>query len=283
MSGKISLPLEYALKDLHARASDFRLLGHAVKGLKGRKVISFDMFTPHASYVANSLGQENTLQVQASLISPKPETFFIPGTSFAFIDRVSYERFIEINKRYKDKCIYLGNIKLLGLRERLRKNTKVENIIYFTQPYEHNSEKEILLKLEGICNQLGVRLTVKLHPRQKMNEYEYLQSITFLSDEFNADKYDLALTRSSSIAMDCWAASLPIAFIRETSYTKNLTAEYIPENYTGDLTKVSEVKDLIENYSMFHARFMNARCKLLNDGQVGNVIGNIKRAYINEK
>jgi hypothetical protein len=278
LGGTLKIPMDYALKDMRIRSLDFISYAKGVSNLKGHKIISFDMFTAHAHFVASAIGTQNVTQIQTTLISPKVETNFIAGRNFIFTDGVAYSEFLRLNKRFSSKVLVMDNPKFLIGDKKNNLTAKQSKVVYFSQPFELDSEKGILIALKKILINNGLKLTIKLHPRQKKNDYYFLDNVDFCTDEISVNDYYFAITRTSSIAIDCWASNMPIIFIRETITARNTEATYIPKGYIGDLSCINDIIDIINNFYNFIDEFISVRNMLNLNADAINIDKTIKKS-----
>ncbi|RTE86062.1 MULTISPECIES: hypothetical protein [Gammaproteobacteria] len=252
MNGSLKFPMYYGAKEIIVRAVDMELLYKSLSLCRGMKMVSFDMLTPHAHYVKKALGERNITQIQTTLMLGKPEPDFVVGKNFLLTDKISYEGVSTFNQRFSSKLRYLETPKHLNVSKKIEFNDKVHRIVYFTQPMEQDVEKSLLNSLQNICESKGIALIIKVHPRQSSECYMSFNKAIITSECIDLKDFDLAITRWSSIAIDCWLARLPIVFIRSTGYSRIIEADFLPKGYTGDLRSINALEEHILNrYTSF--------------------------------
>jgi hypothetical protein len=281
-NGALSLPMEYVLRDLYIRSLDFKLYSKSIKKFENNNFISFDMLTPQPHYIASIVGRNNILQIQTTVMNGKSQANFIAGNFFVHTDPISYKGMCEANPHLKYKLLLIDTPKALKKNLTARKNEKLNRVIYFSQPVELEIEKIMLLKLQDILASKNIEFYIKIHPRQKKVSYSFLKNAKVVGSEFDADFFDLALTRHSSIAIDCWIANLPIVFIRETGFMQSIDANYLPKDYIGDLNKVEELLNIINTYDEFVTQYWAFRENIGLHVDDKHILATIKKGLSNE-
>lgn len=281
-NGELSLPMEYVLQDIYIRSLDFKLYSMSIKEYKKNSLISFDMLTPQPHYIASIVGRNNILQMQTTLMNGKPQANFIAGNFFVHTDPISYKGMCEENPHLKSKLLLIDTPKALKKNFTARKNEKLKRVIYFSQPVELEIEKIMLLKLQSILASNDIEFYIKIHPRQKKVNYSFLKNTKIVDSEVDTDFFDLALTRNSSIAIDCWIANLPIVFVRETDFMQSIDANYLPKDYIGDLKKVEELLNIINTYDDFVTQYRAFREKMGLHVDDEHMLTTIKKGLSNE-
>ena len=249
---------------------------------KSNKFISFDMLTPQPHYVASVVGRDNILQIQTTLMNGKPQANFIAGNFFVHTDAISYKGMCEANLNLKSKLLLIDTPKALRKNIKTIRNKELKRVVYFTQPVELEVEKKMLLDLNEMLLDRKIELYIKIHPRQKIASYSFLKDVNVIAADFDVEMFDLAITRTSSIAIDCWIANLPIVFIRETGLMQSIDANYLPKDYIGDLKKAGELLSIINTYHEFISQYRAFRegiGLLVDDKQM---LATIKKGLSNE-
>lgn len=276
----IRISLSSIFAELSVRQIDFEILASCAEKLIPCKVITFDMYTPHAKYLARRLGESNVLQIQTTLLVGKPESEFVAGKRFLFTSEKAFSDMVVANPRQASLFGYIPNPKEFVDYKNVEYK-EVKSIIYFTQPVEEENELDIISKLTEICESFSITLSIKVHPRQDRLLYRGISTVKVILDEVKFNDYQMAITRSSSIAHDCWIQGLPIVFVRQTSYMRSITAGFVPDNYLGDIKNVTEVRDLIENYDQFSSHFDALRKEVLGSKDMKKLKSEIEDGFLN--
>ncbi len=246
----IDIQIKYLLKEVSVLNFNLRTYALSIKNViiqnkkKYKKIISFEMMKPYAHFITE-FTDTTVNQIQTTLIESKKFPNFSYSNMFFFNNK---ERYINHTNLLTDKTVYgyLDNIKYLGLKKK-EKLEDIKSATYFAQPVHQNEENELISYLIELCNQLKVKLSIKIHPRSKETDFlkfhrNFIVSGNNSSQEI-ISKTDLVFTRNSSIGLDAWFLNTPILFFVDKSLSsKNVT--YIPSDYLGKITIQNKVETL---------------------------------------
>ncbi|MFV8413781.1 hypothetical protein, partial [Vibrio owensii] len=108
---------------------------------------------------------------------------------------------------------------------------------------------------------------IKIHPRQNKDDFiGYKIFGSEVSFDDIARNYALVVTRSSSIGLDCFSYGIPVLFARTIPSIKNARISFIPDGYFGDVSTITEMVNVIENFDDLVCSFLNhSRLSLDNE------------------
>lgn len=86
-----------------------------------------------------------------------------------------------------------------------------KNIVFFVQPFDLNSEKEIIEQLILYCDENGFNFHLQLHPRSNVQSYQFFKEY-FISDWRKLGMLRFAATRNSSIGLELSRSMVPVAY-----------------------------------------------------------------------
>ncbi len=272
---------EYSILSFHTK-SYARSIENAINCLEKTKkievisIVNLDMLQPFAYYL-KLYTCKKVFQVQAASMISLPYPNFVYGDKFYFTDFYTYESFKNLKLTFDDKFGYLKSFKYLGVSPS-DKIDKVSKITFFTQPIYLHEELYILKILQKFCKMENIQLRVKLHPRCDSSNYK-LADLVFVDKNTNAIQEilytDLAVTRTSTIGMDCWILNTPIIFFVNMNM-KNDNSSYIPNDYKGTIKfDIDEyyLKDNLELILKDFYSITSAKNKLVHSGEVDELEG----------
>ena len=90
------------------------------------------------------------------------------------------------------------------------------------------------------------KIDVRLHPRDSNNRYKglYVQQ----GRDFSVDKYDLIITRTSSMAVQAIYSNTPVVYCLFDDWSRNNSLYYITINYYGIAKNLNELNTILNNY-----------------------------------
>ncbi len=230
-------------------------------------VISNEMLT-HYPFAVQELSNRfsfSFIQIQAVSLTQIPIVKLIASDLFVFNNKSDFELFnLFLNS---EKIAYWGQNRV---PKPITKSKSLNNIIFFTQPYENDNESNILLALKSQLGNSYNKLYIKLHPRDQRDKYKSLMApnVEIIESDINIshfEKYaDLCIIRTSSIAVDLMFCGLPTIFILNTPYDQQLEVEYILKNKVGIFMNIedliSQIKEgniLLENAIKYIEEYRN--------------------------
>jgi len=202
------------LKTLNSKKKVSKLVNFAIKG----------RFAALDNLIAKAL---RTKLVTVQSINVVPETAYkFPANDFVCDSRISQEK---MKKGYLQcgELIFEGS--LFEFSDFDKNVSKINKLIFFTQPYELEVNKEILQFLDGYTQKLGIELIIKIHPRDKKLNYSYLSSnskfCTASSVKEALQDVDICITKTSAVCTESLALGVPIISVCLSEYDQNLQVE----------------------------------------------------------
>ncbi|SHL93246.1 polysialyltransferase family glycosyltransferase [Mucilaginibacter sp. OK098] len=218
-------------------------------------VISTEQLTTYPYWLSKAARERQlkSLQIQTTLLNPLEHADFVRADKFLFYDEGLLQAFSIKNPLLKHKFDYWGFLKTndTGLSN---KNKTLNKIIYFTQPYEYESEDEIITFIIQMEKEFGFRLLIKLHPRDQFSRFKkFAERILSKDVSMNTmrDQFDLAITRTSTIGLDCFINDLPVIFCVMSETGKKISATFLDKQYLGYISSFEGIKGLFANYNDF--------------------------------
>ncbi|KHD23486.1 hypothetical protein NM09_18635 [Vibrio caribbeanicus] len=271
-NGGLEIDAKSIITDYLFRSYEFEIYSFSLREAVNKnkaitKIVSFDMFTPHAFYLVKNIGCE-VCQVQTTLIQPMIECDFVAGSKFYFTDYTAYSDFLMVNSYLKDKLFLIDGLKYRQVSEVKNESKNLKSgIVYFSQPIEMNNEQDIISAIYKYCLNNGIPFYIKIHPRQNKDDFiGYKIFGSEVSFDDIARNYALVVTRSSSIGLDCFSYGIPVLFARTIPSIKNARISFIPDGYFGDVSTITEMVNVIENFDDLVCSFLNhSRQSLDND------------------
>jgi hypothetical protein len=225
------------------------------------KLISFEMFTSY-SYYLKKITKLSTFQVQTTLIEPKRNPNFILSDHFYFTNPITHKDFLTHNQDLNAKISCIPYLKYLGTSKKIL-NEEVKLITYFTQPIDLLEEKEIIDFLVDFCDEHGIRFIIKFHPRQLDNYTKKSENTSIASKLLDStdliQQSDVVITRSSSIGLDAWIYGVPPVFVKLNSHLRNQNIFYAPDDYSGTVKNLDDLRNTLKNYSKLKYDFLNSK------------------------
>lgn len=174
----------------------------------------------------------------------------------AVVESVSYPVFPLTDKFYADSYLTLsmiadngskknGRVVYVGppyMTKPIRELQEINSIAYFTQPYEIEVTLQIIANLCRFTSKKGLRLTLRLHPRDRIENYnilykEFSNEIHYeqqMSLEEIINSHDLSVTRTSSVAKESLANGVPIILCLWSDLDRSAKVDFIvPELRLG--------------------------------------------------
>lgn len=83
------------------------------------------------------------------------------------------------------------------------KEIKKQSIVFFTEPREVYVNLKVIDELLPLMSKRGMRLSIKLHPKDKRSDYiKYEKSLNFIEDFNEAISYNICFSRKSTILIE---------------------------------------------------------------------------------
>lgn len=232
-------------------------------------VLSTEQLMPYSYWSAKEAKKKGGIfmQVQTTRMTPMRMPSFVYGDKFLFYSNNIKDEFIRLNHNEADKLAYEGFLKYNDAGE--KKYEKLNKIIFFSQPYEYDTEKEILDTLVQLSKECNFDLFVKPHPRDDIKRFDKWNGITVLKSDLAFRNYiqdfDLALTRMSSVGLDCLLEGVPIIFSLHSSSDKKIEADYLDRSNLNITYSIQDLIDLFGSYETILENFYIFRKKFISD------------------
>lgn len=103
---------------------------------------------------------------------------------------------------------FSGSFKYLDIKDSSEISSTIGNdILFFTQPYEHEINNKILNIILAQCPQTTRRISVKLHPRDNIKKYINDERITYMSEQNLSNEelildHDIIIGKTTSLLHD---------------------------------------------------------------------------------
>lgn len=128
-----------------------------------------------------------------------------------------------------------GIVKFSGAPLKVRPLTRiseVKSIAFFTQPYDQESTNIFVTSLIDLLSKLGIKLHIKFHPRDSIEEYQIGSSCI---DEFRwkgdakelIQSCDLTLARTSSVLFESLAFGRPALAVQLSDFDRKFSVDYL--------------------------------------------------------
>ncbi|MEM9991217.1 MAG: hypothetical protein AAF738_05595 [Bacteroidota bacterium] len=199
-------------------------------------IITGEMLTPYPVYVheiAAKYPNIRSLQLQTTLMMLYPQTRFAHAEVFVFKGYKEWEYFTKTGGA-KEKYKFWGSL----LQESATEARHLKKVVFFTQPYQNEEEKEVLTALLALSEQLNFELAIKFHPRENPKKYQAFEGKFRIIpageqlEDYLFD-YDCAVLRTSSIAHEIIQYNIPIVFPLFGEESKQAKGSYLSHDYVG--------------------------------------------------
>jgi predicted glycosyltransferase len=174
---------------------------------------------------------------------------------FLFYSEKTLTEFTKLNKNISSKLKFWGYLK--ASTQNNKEYTHLKKAIYFTQPYEYEIEDEILTLLNSTEN---LKVYLKLHPRDDVNRFKPYNNLIVIDKTKPFDAYipdfDLAITRVSSVGLECILYGIPTIYCLHSSSAKKVVADYIDQSFTDGISyNIDGLKKILDNYAQLSNSF----------------------------
>lgn len=212
------------------------ILAELLSGHHINYLVNFELVGRMAGLEALAAHESNVkvISIQTALISSIPHPVF-PYSDFFFTDsEFTNEMLQSIGSYKKGEVVFKGPpypVKPFDVNKFL-----VDiHFVFFTQPHEYDETYKILFTLCDWCKVNNKRLTIRLHPRDKIEKYERIQSLFRELVEFDISsdligilmKRCICVTRTSSVAKEALAFGIPILLCLFSKSDRQTKADYI--------------------------------------------------------
>lgn len=184
------------------------------------------------------------------------------------------------------KIKFLGSIKSLQLKRVSYDYKKFSyDFCYFCHLTEVEQNLKIIEILDKHCAEYAKRFCIKVHPR---DDKRWLARVTINNGYLinNADvkqeeifsSFEVALSNPSSVVMDLLACEKKFIFINSLLCYQNLPNVYVDKLYSGYLTNLAELTDLLIRGVDDHD-FKELRSRILGDSNLDVSLDNIIKSF----
>lgn len=234
-------------------------------------IITGEMLTPYPSYIheiSTKYANIRSLQIQTTLLMLHPFTQFAFCDAFVFKGYTEWEYFIKENGEHGKYQFWGG---LIG--DSSTEKRELKNVVFFTQPYQKEEEKDILVALIALSETLGFNLAIKFHPRENPNKYQSFERHfnVIPSGEQLEDyifNYECAIIRISSIAHEIIQYNIPTVFCLFGEESRGVKGSYLSHDYFGTVFNKEKLQNVLEEYSELDIRFKAFRNEYLQENQL---------------
>ena len=254
--------LELITKYLQSSPMTLLYLANNIEKEK-KHVISAELLTAHSAILYFfAIKTYSKLSIIQTVSLFKINNFYFNYChNFLFENYSTYKWFFK-----KHKC--QRNYKFEGNGYIIREKERVvlEKILYISQP----SLKAIDLDYKIIQRvNIDKKIDVRLHPRDSNNRYKglYVQQ----GRDFSVDKYDLIITRTSSMAVQAIYSNTPVVYCLFDDWSRNNSLYYITINYYGIAKNLNELNTILNNYDKLLMEFKKFREGFLNNNSKKDV------------
>jgi hypothetical protein len=227
-----------------------------------------EMVSQYPFWIKEKLSDTKCYQTQTASLEqmPHPNVFFSDKFLFSNENDLIY-----FSEQFKIQNLeFWGSLSYSMLPVKVRKNFK--RVIFFSQPYELEFQNDIVRELLKLSRKFSFELTIKPHPREK-ESVQIMKSIfpeiNFFDtpSHFNSyiDRYDLALTRTSSIANDLIINGIPTACLLFSELDKQIRINYLKLSNMNIITSQDQLNNLFGDSEKFINDFAKFRTNYLNE------------------
>lgn len=263
--GGIELPLSSVLQEMIIAYYDAIIYSEAVARCVTfsnniKMVVTAESFTQYPYSIRSSLakvGDFKLIQIANGAIDLLPNVKFVYADCLAITSESVCKEYQKLHPKEKNLFVFWGDTKQVSFYDNEPKIFK--KIIYFSQPYEFESQERILYFLYNYANKNNAIVTVKIHPRDFLtNEiairYGFQVEKTINMFSVYIKDYDLAICRTSSILKDVILSGIPFISALFSKGEQNTNIEFIRPEYFHQFRKIyafneSELEERIKNPS----------------------------------
>lgn len=193
---------------------------------------------------------------QTAMFEPKPMPVLPIGDKFFVNSKINKKLLSNIGQKSYGKVEYVGLFRYKIIKENQNISTKLEKILFATQPHDNQVTLQILEDLSAYIKKQksSIKVFVKLHPRDRMENYVSLHGsygLIFI-DEQNIDldrlieESDLVISRFSSMLQEALIIGTPYLACLFTENDKSIKNDYLSDSLSA--YSIKELIKKIENY-----------------------------------
>ena len=241
------------------------------KKFKINHIVSGEILTAHSTILYFFTKMNNSKMSIVQTVSLfKDNNFYFNFCDHFLFDSFSMYKWFYKNHNEPKNYLFEGNNYL----SRDIQRGVLNRILYISQPSLKSIDSDFLI-INSI-NNLGHKIDIRLHPRDKSSRYNKLNLKTFR--ENNLSDYDLIITRTSSMAVESIYLNIPVIFCLFDDWSINNKNYYIPDNYYGNCYKLDDLNSIIISYDKLKSEFNLFRSKFVEDNS-GKNIENLKSFF----
>lgn len=228
-------------------------------------VVTGETFTQFPYVLGKLLKNKNIkfIQYECGALNLMPNVEFVFGQKFLISSESVLLKYRELHPNEAYKMQFWGNTKQIATGFR---NSKVfRKIIYFSQPFEYESQSSILKCLHQVSIKYGIKVDIKPHPRDyeiiKIAEnygFDLIDKTSFFSEYIG--NYDLAIARTSSIVKDIILSRIPFLIALFSNQEQGILNEFITPNYIRKYKEVYIFDEACLNDSIIKPHEINKVC-----------------------
>lgn len=259
----LTLPMRSVLREMLISYYDALLYGDAVKGFvqqngSFKAVITAETFTQYPYAVKQALGKTANIklvQVAAGALDIMPNVRFVYADRVAIISESVFKDYQRLHPAEKDRMVYWGDTKHVA--DAVVQKSRFHKLLYFSQPYEYESQECILTFLHQYATRTGTQVGVKMHPRDQLTRevadlygFEIVETTSLFSEYIY--NYDLAISRTSSILKDIILSGVPFVSALFSEQEQRTYSEFIQPEFFTDYSGIyafgeSDLESLLQH------------------------------------
>lgn len=240
-----------------------------------RKLVGFEIKGPIASIeaMAGRTCRLETISIQSVLVQPRPLPIFPWPDCFYADSRATSELIKQTGRRQPGKVTFVGSPHAVVP---LKQNPAISSAVFMTQPYESAQTLALLRLLCKAARKFGFRVRIRLHPRDRIDNYARLlitdKDVLEVCRENSLSKAissaDLCITRVSSTAKEALALGTPIMICLCSEVDRAVEADYIANDHLAEhyiATNEAMVMKIASNFNHLIAANKELHSRLFND------------------
>jgi hypothetical protein len=231
----LQIPIRSVFKEAIIAYYDGFIYGKAVKRAClfycAKRVFTAETFTQYPFVIKNSLPENvSSLQFANGALDILPNTKFVYADRFVISSNAILEKYLENHPMDANKMVYWGDARII--EEHVKELKLINSIVFFSQPYEYESQILILDSLNDFAKSKQLNFKVKVHPRDfTTKNFCKTNHICIIDSHLSIDEYindfDVAICRSSSIIKDIILRGKPIILVLLTDREKEFKNEFM--------------------------------------------------------
>jgi hypothetical protein len=259
--------LECAYPDTYIHQT---LIARALVGSPKALVLSTELVSEYTYFeeMAAKLSGARYYTAQAFSLAASDAVNLVMGEGIIVQDEILRNEIVKIFPDMRERVFYLGNI---TYREHAQIASCLRRIIYFSQPYDFENQREILRNIFSTLERLdhNVEFIVKLHPRDSADNYNGIKNLQFIksgcaSNESLITESDFVVSRCSSVLHDALMLGVPYIACTFTQYEKEFSPPYLADELGVRVSNYGELEDRMVNFEQYQYDFSRRRSSCLD-------------------